>query len=206
VLQEHKIQRLGEHISRDVNVRVIAMTNRDLLKKVESGRFREDLYYRVSVFPIHLPSLRERVDDIPLLAEHFLKKACREQEKEIDGFAPEVMDMLVSYPWPGNVRELENEIARAVALVEEDPALHDAESRDLRIQTYHFSSRLTGGESLIQEILSARIGLSEAVERLQRRLIENALQECGGNRSQAARMLGIHQPNLVRLMKRLNIE
>jgi transcriptional regulator with PAS, ATPase and Fis domain len=220
VLQEHKVQRIGETQLRDVDVRVIAITNRDLIAEVEAERFREDLYYRVSVFPIHVPPLRERVDDIPLLAEHFLREACRQQNKKLDGFAPHVMEMLQSYPWPGNVRELEHEIARAVALMEEGPDLRvrspegfrdsdsfgDAENRDLRIQTYHFSSRLTGGESLIQEILSARIGLSEAVERLQRRLIENALQECGGNRSQAARMLDIHQPNLVRLMKRLSIE
>jgi transcriptional regulator with GAF, ATPase, and Fis domain len=206
VLQERKVQRIGETQLRDVDVRVIAITNRDLMAEVEAEHFREDLYYRVSVFPIHVPPLRERVDDIPLLAEHFLREACRQQNRKLDGFAPHVMEMLQSYPWPGNVRELEHEIARAVALMEEGPDSRDAESRDLRIQTYHFSSRLTGGESLIQEILSARIGLSEAVERLQRRLIENALQECGGNRSQAARMLGIHQPNLVRLMKRLSIE
>jgi transcriptional regulator with GAF, ATPase, and Fis domain len=196
VLQERKIQRIGETHLRDVDVRVIAITNRDLMGEVKAERFREDLYYRLSVFPIDVPPLRERVDDIPLLADHFLEKACQQQNKELEGFAPGVMDMLMDYAWPGNVRELEHEIYRAVALVEEDS----------RVQTYHFSPRVTRGESLIQEILSERMGLSAAVERLQRRLVEDALRECNGNRAQAARMLGIHRPNLVRLIKRLSIE
>ena len=106
------------------------------------------------------------------------------------------MDMLQSYPWPGNIRELANGIARAVVLAEEG----------LQIQTYHFSSQITGGESLIQEILSEQAGLSAAVERLQRRLIEDTLRKCEGNRTQAARMLRMHRPSLIRLMNRLSIE
>jgi len=206
VLQERKVQPLGEFVSRDVDVRVIAITNRDLEADIKTGRFREDLYARLEEFPIHVPPLRKRLDDIPLLAEHFLQKACQEQEKEIDGLAPDAMDMLMSYPWPRNVRELEQEIKLAVALVEEGPALRDPENRDLRIQTYHFSAKVTRGESLIQEVLSEQIGLSAAVERVQRRLIEDALQKCDGNRAQAAQMLSIHRPNLIRLMKRLSIE
>ena len=119
VLEERKVQRLGENIPRDVDVRIIAMTNRDLREEVKSGGFREDLYYRLSVFPIVIPPLKERPDDIPLLAEYFLLKACTRQNKKIYGFAPSVMDMLVSYPWPGNVRELQNAVELAVALVGE---------------------------------------------------------------------------------------
>ena len=192
VLEERKVQRLGEHISRDVDVRIIAMTNRDIVKEVEAGRFREDLYYRLSEFPIYIPPLRERVEDIPILAEHFLQ----EIDKDLDGFALDVFEMLQSYPWPGNVRELRNVIRRAAAFVEEG----------LRIHTYHFPSQITRGESLIQESLSERVSLSNAVDSFQRRLIEDTLRECGGNRAEAARMLGIHRPNLVRLMKRLGIE
>jgi len=196
VLQERKIQRIGETQSRDVDVRVIAITNRDLEADMKARRFREDLYYRLIGFPIDVPPLRARADDIPLLAEHFLEKACRKQEKDIDGFAPGVMDMLSHYPWPGNVRDLENAIDYATALVEEN----------LQIQPYHFPTRITQGESLIQEILSKRTGLSASVERLQRCLIEDALRESEGNRTQAARMLEMHRPSLIRLMKRLGIE
>jgi len=104
VLEERMVQRLGEHISRDVDVRVIAIANKDLMKEVSEGRFREDLYYRLSVFPIHIPPLRERIEDISPLAEHFLQDI----EKELDGFAPDVFQVLQSYSWPGNVREFCN--------------------------------------------------------------------------------------------------
>jgi two-component system response regulator HydG len=196
VLEERKLQRLGEHISLDVDVRIIAMTNRDLMKEAAAGRFREDLYYRLSVFPIHIPPLREHHEDIPLLAKHLMEKACNEQKKKLDGFAPEVMDLLVDYPWPGNVRELKNSINLAVALAEEDK----------QVQTYHFPPQITQGESLLQEILSERIGLPAAMERLQRRLIENALRECDGNHTQAAKLLGLQRSNFIRLMRRLGID
>ena len=196
VLQERKVQRIGETQLRDVDVRVIAVTNRDLEADMKAGHFREDLYFRLSVFPIHVPPLRERVDDIPLLTEHFLQKACGQQNKELDGFAPDVMDMLMSYPWPGNVRELENEIYRAAALVEDD----------LHIQTHHFSPRVTREESLIQDVLSERTWYRESLDRFSRRLVEEALRECNGNRTQTARRLGIDRSNLRALMKRLGIE
>ncbi|MFQ6044288.1 MAG: sigma 54-interacting transcriptional regulator, partial [Candidatus Poribacteria bacterium] len=106
VLEEHKVQRLGETISRDVNVRVIAITNRNLTEQVEAGRFREDLYSRLNRLHIHLPPLRERLEDIPLLAEHFYREACRQTARDLDGLAPDVLDMLQNYHWPGNVREL----------------------------------------------------------------------------------------------------
>jgi len=196
VLEERKLQRLGEHISLDVDVRIIAMTNRDLMKEAAAGRFREDLYYRLSVFPIHIPPLRERHEDIPLLAKHLMEKACNEQKKKVDGFAPEVMDLLIGHLWPGNVRELKNSIDLAVALAEEGK----------QVQTYHFPPQITQGESLIQEILSERIGLPAAMERFQRRLIENALRECNRNHTQAAKMLGLQRSNFIRLMRRLGID
>jgi DNA-binding NtrC family response regulator/ligand-binding sensor domain-containing protein len=192
VLEEREVQRLGENVPRSVDVWVIAMSNRDLVKEVGEGHFREDLYYRLSEFPIRIPPLREHVEDIPLLAEHFLQ----EIDRDLDGFAPGMFDMLQSHPWPGNVRELRNVIRRAAALAEEGE----------QIQPYHFPPEITHGESLIQEILSERTGLSAAVEALQRRLIEDALRQCNGNRSQAAKILNIHRPSLIRLMKRFGIE
>jgi len=192
VLQERKVQRLGEHISRDVDVRVVAMTNRNLVREVTDGRFREDLYYRLNEFPIHIPALRERTEDIPILAEHFLQ----ETDKEVDGFAPDVFEMLQGYPWPGNVRELRNEVHRACALVEEGS----------RIQSYHFSPQVTRGESLIQNIISEKLSYSDSLDLFRRRLVDNALKACNGNRHEAARMLGMARPNLVALIKRLGIK
>jgi two-component system response regulator AtoC len=196
VLEERVVQRIGEHTSREVDVRIMAMTNRDLMNEVTKGQFREDLYYRLSVFPIHIPPLRERVEDIPTLAEHFLHEYSQEQKKDLDSFAPDVIQMLQSYSWPGNVRELRNVIQRAAALAQEGD----------RIQTNCLPPQITRGEPVIQEILSEQMNLSTAVDHVQRRLVENALRESNGNRAQAARMLGLHRSNLVRLMKRLGIE
>ena len=196
VLEEREILRLGENVPRSVDVWVIAMSKRDLEAEVEAGRFRDDLFYRLSEFPIEVPPLRERPQDIPILAEHFLKAYSEDIGKEIPCFATGVLEMLQSYPWPGNVRELRNMVRRAAALAEQDE----------QIQTYHFPPEITQGESLIQEIMSKQEGLSAAVESLQRRLVENALKECEGNRTYAALMLKIDRSNLIRLMKRLGIE
>jgi Nif-specific regulatory protein len=196
VLQERKVQPIGESQSRDVDVRVIAITNRDLRTEVQAGRFREDLYYRLNVFPIHLPALRERLDDIPLLAEHLLQKYCRQNKKDVGGFASGVFEMLQSYNWPGNVRELESAINYAAAFVETGQ----------RIQTYHFPVQITQGESLIQEVLSEQGTYRKLLDQFQRRLIENALKTCSSNRYQAAKMLGMDRSNLVKLMKRLGID
>ncbi len=195
VLQENRVRRLGETQEREVDVRVIAITNRDLMAEVRAGTFREDLYYRLSVFPIHVPSLRERLDDIPLLADHFLQRYSAEQNRAVDGLGPGVIEMLQEYPWPGNIRELENEIQRAMLLVEEG----------LPLQAYHFSPHITQTELLIQDITAESLGLQESVDRFRRRLIEATLRDCDGNQSEAARRLGIHRPNLIRLMKRLGI-
>jgi transcriptional regulator with GAF, ATPase, and Fis domain len=132
VLAGRKIQRIGEYKSRDVNVRVIAISNRDLAKEVETGRFRGDLYRCLKEFHIIVPPLRERLGDIPLLAKHFYQESCRQMLSDLDGFAPDVLEMLQSYPWPGNVRELRNEIYQACALVE----------TGISIQTHHFPSQI----------------------------------------------------------------
>ena len=195
VLEEQRVRRLGENVSRDVDVRIIAMTNRNLLEEVAAGRFREDLYYRLSEFPIQIPPLRERVEDIPLLAEHFLADV----GKQLEGFAPGLFDMFQSYPWPGNVRELRNVIRVAAALAKEGG----------QIQIHHFPPEITRGESLMQEVMQA-IGQKttryrELVDRFERRCIEYALRTCNGNRTQAAKMLGIDRKSLYEKMQRLQI-
>src|SRR2546426_10276573 len=116
VLQEGKVRPVGSTEEADVDVRIIAATNKDFEKEIAEGRFREDLYYRLSVIPILVPPLRDRRDDIPLLARHFLERFSKTMEKPIEGISPEAMTRLESYDWPGNVRELENTMERAVAL------------------------------------------------------------------------------------------
>ena len=133
VLDERKIRRLGEEtISRDVDVRVIAITNRNLPKLVEAGRFLFDLCARLKAFEIHLPPLRERSEDIPLLIEHFYEEACHQLRRELAGFTPKALEMLSRYLWPGNVRELRSVIRRACALAGEGE----------RIQTHHFPPQM----------------------------------------------------------------
>ncbi|MFC1712926.1 two-component regulator propeller domain-containing protein [Candidatus Poribacteria bacterium] len=196
VLEEGVVIPIGEREARDVNVRIIAMTNRNLDKDMEVGRFRRDLYHRLNGFRIDVPPLRDRPDDIPLLAEHFYQEAYRDLGKKVDGFAPEVMDMLQRCPWPGNVRELRNEIHQAYVIAEAETP----------IQVYHFSPQVTHKESLMQEVLSEQLGLSASLKRLQIRMIEEALRETGGNRTHAAKRLGMDVSNLRRKIRELKIK
>jgi transcriptional regulator with PAS, ATPase and Fis domain len=116
VLQERKFRRVGGTEEVEADIRIIAATNRDLSKMVAEGQFREDLYYRINVIPVRLPSLRERIDDIPPLADHFVAKFAAQMKKNVTGISGGAMSRLMAYGWPGNVRELENAIERAVAL------------------------------------------------------------------------------------------
>jgi len=172
VLQEREIRRVGETEKRSIDVRVISATNKDILKEVKEGRFREDLYYRLNVLPIHLPPLRERRDDIPLLAEYFLKRACAQHGRAISCILPEALDRLINYPWPGNVRELENTIERAVVLAQHDKIL----PKDLGLPQYTTRDLFESGMTL---------------EEFERRLVEKTLEEVGGNRTRAAERLGV---------------
>jgi transcriptional regulator with GAF, ATPase, and Fis domain len=138
VLNERKVQRLGETTLRSTNVRVIAITNRDLSKLVEGGHFLFDLCVRLKAFEIHLPSLRERSEDIPLLIEHFYQEACHQLRRDLTGFTSDTLEMLSRYPWPGNVRELRSVIRRACALAGEGE----------RIQIHHFPPQMLTENSL----------------------------------------------------------
>jgi DNA-binding NtrC family response regulator len=124
VLEGRKVQRIGEYEFRNVDFRVISISNRDLAEAVAAGRFRGDLYSWLKSFHITMPPLRERQDDIPLLAEYFYREACDQMNKELNGFAPGVLEMLQSYPWPGNVRELRNEVYQACAIVRTGSRIH----------------------------------------------------------------------------------
>jgi Nif-specific regulatory protein len=175
VLQERELERLGGTRTLKVNVRLVAATNKDLTEAVEAGAFREDLFYRLNVYPIYLPPLREREADLLLLADHFLEKYSSEYKKDIRRISTPAIDALMQYHWPGNVRELENCMERAVLLCE-----------DRVIHGYHLPPTLQTAEET--GTLQAQ-SLKEAVERFERELLIDALKSCRGNMRKAAQAL-----------------
>jgi two-component system, NtrC family, response regulator HupR/HoxA len=186
VLQEGEIRRVGAPDTRKVNVRVIAATNADLEAEIKAGRFRPDLYYRLHVFPIRLPPLRERSQDIPALAEHFLSVYRERARRAIPSLSAEAMRCLRGYLFPGNVRELENEIERAVALADDGQPL----------EPWHLSERVRAAAAP-----DLPPTLNEAIEQLKRRMIEDALRECG-SKTRAAERLGLTRQSLQQMLRR----
>lgn len=188
VLQEGKIRPLGSTEESSVDVRVIAATNKDLEKEIAEGRFREDLFYRLSVIPIHLPPLRERREDIPLLAREFLERFSKSMAKKVVGIEPEAMRRLEMYDWPGNVRELENTLERAVAL--ETGGRVATEALPERIRN-HFQESVShaanngNGHNLPEEGLN----LEEHLQQIERSLLLAAMERSGGVRTRAAQLL-----------------
>jgi two-component system response regulator HupR/HoxA len=197
VLQDGEIRRLGSSETRRVDVRVIAATNRDLRKEAENGGFREDLYYRLRVVEIHLPSLRERREDIPLLAHHFLDAARQKMGRSLMGFTNAAMDRLTAYGWGGNVRELENEIERTVALA------GDAET----ISADMLSEHIRGAPAVAVQSPdpAGETDLNAAVDALKRRMILEAVRDTG-SKTRAAERLGIPRQSLQKMMKRLGLK
>lgn len=188
VLQSQKIERIGGEKSIKVNTRILAATNKNLLEEVKSGNFREDLYYRLNVIPINLPALRERKNDVPLLANFFLKKYAKEQDKEIDKIDPETMRLLLDYNWPGNIRELENTIEHAVTLSKSDRVfISDLPS--------HIFENLNARNTKKANILTAN----------EENLIRQVLDECNWNKTTAASNLGISRSTLYEKLKKYNI-
>ena len=196
VLQERELTRVGGETVIPVDVRVIAATNRDLLERIAEGTFREDLYYRLNVVSLHVPALRERREDIPLLADHFLRLFAEKNRKPIKGFTPEAMDRLVRSDWPGNVRELMNAVERAVVLARAEyldvgnfPNLQAArtEESDAAAGDRIEAPPLAGGDVSLEEVEKATI--------LQ------TMTATGGNKSEAARRLGITRKTLHKKLK-----
>ena len=203
VLQEGKVRPLGSTDEIDVDVRVIAATNKDLEKAIAAGEFREDLYYRLSVIPLHVPSLRDRRDDIPLLARHFLEKFRKAMEKNVEAISPDAMRRLESYDWPGNVRELENTIERAVAL-ESGPEVSVAVLPDrVAGPTTSFGPAL--GEAETIEIPPAGVDFERVVAETEKRYVQAALQKAGGVRTHAADLLKISYRSFRHYAKKHNI-
>jgi Nif-specific regulatory protein len=177
VLQERELERVGGTSTIKVDVRLIAATNRNLEEDVKAGRFRDDLYYRLNVFPLHIPPLRERKGDTVLLADHFAEKYAEKNNKLIKRISATAIDLLTSYSWPGNVRELENCIERAVIL-----------SADMVIHSYNLPPSLQSPTSTSTELITT---LEAALSRMEKELIVEALKISDGNMAAAARRLGI---------------
>ncbi len=205
-IQEGEIQRVGSDTSLSVDVRLLAATNRNLEEEVRAGRFREDLYHRLNVYPLAVPPLRERREDIPLLAAHFCELIRQRLGTGPVEVGPEVLGLLAGYAWPGNVRELENVLARAILKA----AAVTARGEPVRLAASHVSGDLapSGSAQPAEDPPTAgpAAGLRAQVEDYQRRLIRRAVARSGGNWSAAARELGLHRSNLHHLAARLGIK
>jgi transcriptional regulator with PAS, ATPase and Fis domain len=191
VLQEGEIRPLGSGQTKSVDVRIVAATNRKLEDEVKAGRFRQDLYYRLQVFPIRLPPLRERRDDIPTLGNHFLKRYAAEMGKHVSGFSQQAMELLMSYAWPGNVRELENEVQRLV--IQAEPGGY--------VMPQDLSPRIRNVEGLLEKIRPPKGTLKEMIEHIEKWLLIEALREHGNNKSATAKDLGITREGLHKKLK-----
>ena len=196
VLQEGQVRPVGASQYLKVDFRLITSSNRELQDEVQNGTFRDDLFYRIQVFPIVLPPLRERKDDIPLLADHFLEKFAVKRNKSASRLTPRALDQLMQHDWPGNVRELEHEIERALILAGEDT----------HISEKYLSEKVRGSEQNETALPQDQASLQEAIRLLERRMVADALDKTDGNRSQAARLLGLTRQGLLNKIVRYKID
>ena len=186
-LQERTVTKVGDSRAEGVDIRVIAATNKVLEDEIRSGRFREDLYYRLNVVAIPLPPLRERGEDLVVIARYFLQKYGKEFGARVRGFTPSALVAMRKYAWPGNIRELENRVKKAVVLA--DRALVSAEDLDLR-----------------PEVLEPILALAQAKEEFQKRYINEVLERNGGNRTKTAKDLGVDPRTIFRHLEKLEDE
>jgi two-component system response regulator AtoC len=200
VLQEREIRRVGDNTPIAVDVRVVAATHRDLREEIKAGRFREDLFYRLNVLAVVLPPLRERAEDVPLLAAHFLEKHARAVRRALRGFSPEALRRLVAHGWPGNVRELENTVERAVAV---------AGGEEIQVEDLPPEIALGGAAGGVAPVALAALpykdALAEARDRASREYLAAILKEFGGNVTRAAERAGMERESLHRLLRRYGL-
>jgi len=199
VLQEQKFERVGGMKTIHVDLRIVAATNRNLTTAINNEIFREDLYYRLNVIPIKVPSLKQRKSDIPLLIDFFLKKFQVGKKKKITGFLPEAMDAMIAYDWPGNVRELENAVKRITILCENQVVSFDdlPESIQEKSRSVQFSDEV---------IIEEELDFQEAVKYYERKIILEALEKSNWIKSKAAKLLNINRTTLVAKIKKQNID
>ncbi|MEN6382922.1 MAG: sigma 54-interacting transcriptional regulator, partial [Rectinema sp.] len=198
VLQERVVERIGGTNPIPIDVRVIAATNRDLEKMVAEQTFREDLYYRLNVVRLDIPSLRERLEDIPILVEDLIQRLNCHLRTNIHGISPPALDLLQSYRWPGNVRELENHLERAINLC------HMKQQTCLTVE--HFPSLSSSKFSKIEILDNGQTALPDLLDGIEEQLLKKALQESDGNKAKTAKILGIHSSALYRKLKKYDLE
>lgn len=205
VLQEKTIEKVGSNVSVNVDVRIIAATHQNLENLIQQGRFRSDLFYRLNVFPITIPALRERLDDIPDLCYYFLKKACAKVGKSIVGIDDETLLCLRSFTWPGNIRQLENVIERAVVISSSDSLMAEDLPDEIKSLAFDFASStgLAASESRVVKVVDQ--SKLEFLKREKEKILQ-ALSQHGGNKSKAARGLNLARSTLVSRMKKLGLE
>jgi transcriptional regulator with PAS, ATPase and Fis domain len=195
-LQDKKIRRVGGTEEIPVDVRIIGATNQDLKKRIEEGKFREDLFYRLNVISLALPPLRKRKEDIPVLVNHFLTKYCEKMGRRLKRIAPKVMKIFESYPWPGNVRELENTIERIIAIEERETITESSLPEELLTPE--------GRHDRSYEIKPG-FDLNETLDDISRTFIQQALQKASGNLKETAALLGINYRSLRYLIEKLGL-
>jgi DNA-binding NtrC family response regulator len=193
ILQEREFERLGSNVTRHIDVRVVAATNQDLRAALEQGTFREDLYYRLNVVPLNIPPLRERKQDIPFLANHFIRKLAPDAGREVEGITDAAMQKLVGYHWPGNVRELENVIERALILCQGK----ELDVDDIKLETAPRPRAQSDSHFLPDGI---------TLDQYEQEIIREALRRADGNKSQAARLLGLTRNALRYRLTQMGLE
>jgi transcriptional regulator with PAS, ATPase and Fis domain len=198
VLQEREFERVGGNTLVKVNIRLISASNKSLEEEVRKGRFREDLFYRISVFPIKLPPLRDRRSDIPLLVTRFVQRYNEREKKHVTGIRPDALKILMEYHWPGNVRELENAVERAVVITGSDMIrTEDLPPHIVMIGNERFADSIDMPEEMES--------LPEWIERLEIEILKKTLLEFEGNIAQAAKKLGIGRATIYRKAKKYNL-
>jgi two-component system response regulator PilR (NtrC family) len=200
VVQERTIRRIGGSEDIKVDVRIVSATNQDLQAKVKKGEFREDLYFRLNVIPIHIPPLRKRKEDIPLLAQYFIEKYAREFGKEVKRISTYALELLMGYPFPGNIRELENIIERSVALESSSIILPE------NLIIAEEGSGAAASSVPAGEFPETGIDLNGELERFEREIIVKALEKARGSKTKAALLLGVSFPSLRHRIEKLNME
>ena len=218
VIQEREIERVGGQGTKKVDVRIVAATNRDLEEEVNAGRFREDLFYRLNVIPLHLPALRDRGEDVILLTEYFLKKFCAKKQRSCLALCEDVQKVLEAYPWPGNVRELENLAERLSILcdgdtvqVEDLPAKILAQVGDVVAlpppkPRVVYPQRAGFVWPTVADLREQGLGLKEFFDAAEEKLLTEALELASGVKNQAAEILGIKRTTLIEKLKKRNME
>ena len=194
ILQEREFERLGSNVTRHIDVRVIAATNQDLRAALEQGTFREDLYYRLNVVPLNIPPLRDRKQDIPFLANHFVHKLAPDTGSRVESITEAAIEKLMGYHWPGNVRELENVIERSLVMCSGT----QLDAADIRLETAPRPRVQSGDTPFVPEGMS--------LDQYEQEIIREALRRADGNKSQAARLLGLTRNALRYRLTQMGLE